>query len=283
MGKSKNNKKVVLFGAAIVIIITIILFSNKSVETIEIMNSKYEEKVSFKGFYFVEERVVSENVINRKDLNFKEGDLVPKNGKITNIISAPEAGMISTKVDGYEGKYDLKNIKKISLKEINEMISSKSKKAGIKIVNNSEWYICCYVEKNDFKGFKKGMARDIAISDNYYRGEIIDTFSNSKENYIIFRVKNDIDISRLERGFEGFIVKARYEGFIIPQKAIIEYNGDKGVFVVLNGYAQFRKVKVLTINDDEAIIAPVSRGAKVKEYDDVICNPKGITAGSRVK
>jgi hypothetical protein len=162
------------------------------------------------------------------------------------------------------------------------MISDKTQRAGIKIVNNSEWFVCTEVDKEDFKSFKKGMARDLFISGKYYSGEVMRIFSNNKENYLVFKIKNDINISRLKRGFEGFIVKARYDGFIIPQKAIIEYNGDKGVFVDINGYAHFRKTKVLAIDGNEAVIVPAERGAKVKDYDDVICSPKGIVEGSRV-
>jgi hypothetical protein len=116
MNISKNNKKVLLIAAVMIVVIVVILFNNKSVETVEIISSRYEDKVNFKGFYFVDETVVSGVGINKNNLNYKEGDLVPKGGKITDIISAPVAGMMIAKIDGYEGKYNLQNIKNINLK-----------------------------------------------------------------------------------------------------------------------------------------------------------------------
>lgn len=278
----KNKKPIILFLLLLLAFIFFILFY-KPVKTVKIALQKCEIKVPFKGFYFTDEKVIYNGSINEKDLKYKNGELVPKNTKINASITAIEAGMLCTKVDGYEGRYNLDNINKVTVKEIEDIILNKNKSAGIKIVNSSEWYICVNISKEEASYFKKGMIRDINIEGEYYNAELIKTFSNSDNKFILIKVKKDLDITILNRGFNGYVIKYVCDGFIVPKNAIIEYNGIKGVFVKRNGYAQFKKVNILSFDKDSAVIIADSKGIKLKEYDEVILNPKGIENGKKVR
>lgn len=280
--KSKNKKLLILFILLILVFIFFILFY-KPVKTVRITLQKCEIKAQFKGFYFIDEKVIYKGNINEKELKYKNGELVPKNAKISDSIIANEAGMLCTKIDGYEDRYNLSNINKINVKEIEEMISNNKKNTGIKIINSSEWYICGNISKEDAKYFKKGMTKNINVEGEYYNAEVIKVFSSNEDNFILMKVKKDLNIIKLSRGFNGYIVKYVCDGFIVPKNAIIEYNGIRGVFVNTNNYAQFKKVNVLESERDYAVITADPKETKLKEYDEVILNPKGLEDNTKVK
>lgn len=269
---------VILFCAFVYLII------NNSGKTVKLAYNKYEDKIDFNGFYFVEEHVIYSKDIHGIGLKYKTGDLVSKGTKISDNIISDVAGMVITHVDGYENKYNKENIKNITAKEINNIVLNTQKHSGIKIVNNSEWYVCALLDKDDNKYFKKGMAKDVNINNSYYTADVIDVLRKNDSVILVLRFKNDLDVKNISRVINGYIVRSRYNGFIIPEKSIIDYNGSKGVFINLNGYAEFRKIKILATMEDIAIVIPdtESRPA-LMEYDEVICNPKGLKSDKKIK
>lgn len=282
--KKKGSKKIILISLILVIFLLCwFIMDFKFVKTIKIQCETYEDKVDFKGFYFIDEKVLYEGSVNSKDLYYKDGQQISKGAMITNSIMAAEAGMISMRIDGYEGKFNFKNIKNIKAKDIENILKENNDKPGIKIVNNSEWYVLALVDKDEYQYFKVGMFKDVVINSKKYNAEIINKFSNSEGNYLILKFKYDFDIVNLKRGIEGQIVKRIYDGFIIPESALIVYNGNKGVFVKINGYARFRRVKVVKLDNGTAVVLPDTKGINIKDYDELICNPKNIEDGRKVR
>jgi hypothetical protein len=132
--------------------------------------------------------------------------------------------------------------------------------------------------------FKKGMVRNVNINNKYFTADIINVFRNNKSVILVLRFKNDLDVENLNRVVKGYIVKSKNQGITIPEKSIIDYNGSKGVFINLNGYAEFRKVKVISTINGDAIVIP-EKGAKpaLMEYDEVICNPEGLISDKKIR
>lgn len=273
-----------------VLIITILiactlayLIMNSSKKTIKAAYNIFEDKINFKGFYFVDEYVLYKGDTREIEKKYKSGDLVSKDTRISNDITADKAGMIITHIDGYENKYNLKNIKSITPKEINSIVLNTKNSPGIKIVNSSQWYVCALLDKNDENYFKKGMVRDVNINNKYYTADIISALRNNNSVILIFRFKNDLDVNNLNRAIKGYVIKSKYNGINVPQKSIIDYNGSKGVYININGYAEFRKVKVLSIINGNAIVIPEEKSEpELMEYDEIICNPDGLENGKKI-
>lgn len=260
------------------------LIMHKPPKTMKAAYNDFEDKINFKGFYFIDEHVVYTGDTKEIGLKYKTGDLVSRGTSIGNGIVADEAGMIITNIDGFENKYNRKNIKDITPKEINNIVKNSKMNSGIKIVNNSQWYVCALLDGEDKKYFKKGMSKDVSINNKYYIADVIDIFRNNKSVIIVLRFKNDLDAKNMTRAISGYIVKSKYEGITISEKSIVDYNGSKGVFINLNGYAEFRKIKVLSTMDDKAIVIPDKDSKpKLMEYDEVICNPNGMKAGKKIR
>jgi hypothetical protein len=279
----KNNIKLnIVTLSGVLIVIIIILLIRFPVKTVQAVYSTYEDKINFKGFYFVNEYVVYSEDTKGIKLNYKDGDLVSKDTKISDNITAREAGMVINHIDGFENKYNRSNIKNIKIEDINNMLSSK-RRPGVKILDNSVWYICGYIDPNMSKYISKGTARDISINNKYYAADIIDVFKNDSGTFVLMRLKNDLDAESLNRGIKGDIIRNRYNAIVIPENSIIEYNGDMGVFVKLNNYAEFKKIKILTKGNGKAVVIPAEKSKpELMEYDDVICNPRGLKNGKKL-
>lgn len=257
---------------------------NNSKKTVEVTFNEFEDKIDFNGFYFVDEYVLYSGDTKGIKLQYKTGDLVPKGTRISDNIIAEEAGMIITHIDGYENKYNTENIKNITAKEINSVVSKAKKNSGIKLVNNSQWYVCALLGQDDKKYFKKGMVKDVNINNKYYTADVINVSRTNESVILVLRFKNDLDVVNLSRVVKGYILKSKNDCITIPEKSIIDYNGSKGVFINFNGYAEFREIKVISIANGDAEVVPKT-GAKpvLMEYDEIIINPNGLVSGKKIR
>jgi putative membrane fusion protein len=263
--------------------ISIILSLGKSVKTVEANFTVHEDKINFKGIYFAEERVVHEGDVKNIGVNFKNGEKVSKGARISSSIISPEAGILLFNIDGYENRYTIGNIKDVDVKAIDELIVRKTLKPGIKILNNSQWYLCASVAEEMDKSLPKGSEKEIFISNKYYKAVVADKFKNTSGYFVILKMKDDMDITNLQRGFTGYIVKAKQNGVSLPASAVVELNGEKGIFVEKNGYAYFRKVKLFTVSEDNVVVYSDPSSKTVLEYDKVIVNPSGLESGDKVR
>lgn len=280
----KRKRRRIFIIVIIIFCALIYLIVNGSRKTVNVSYKEFEDKIGFKGFYFVDEHVLYSGDINEIGLKYKTGDLVSRGSNIADNIITDEAGMIITHLDGYENKYNRENIKKITPKEINSIVINSKMNSGIKIINNSQWYVCILLDDYDKKYFKTGMTKDVNINNRYYNADLIDIIRNNESVILVLRFKDDPSVENISRVIKGYIVKSKYDGIIIPEKSIIDYNGSKGVFINLNGYAEFRKVRVLsTINDNVIVVPDKDSKPKLLEYDEVICNPDGLEIGEKIR
>lgn len=282
----KKNKFIYRGYLLVFVLMTLILFitsAGRHVKTEEVRYSTYEEKIQIDGFYFTQENVIYNGNLDGFKLRYKNGERVAKDKEIWNGINSPEAGIIVYQIDGFENKYNLTNITEITEEEMKKMQNGDLNE-GIKIVNNSTWYICAKVMPEVSEFFKKGMVKEILINEKIYIAEVFRNIKNKDGDFIIFKLRSDFDILNLHRTFSGYIIKSRYKGLIVPLKAVCEEDGSKGVFIKKNGYAEFRKADVIYQGNDIAVIRPNEKSRKkISEFDKVIINPDGLKTGKKVR
>jgi hypothetical protein len=155
MKKRKNRRVFIIL--LIVFCAFAYLIINNSEKTIKVVYNEFEDKIDFNGFYFVDEYVLYKGDTKDIEMKYKSGDLVSKGTRISDNIITNEAGMIITHIDGYENKYNKENIENITAKEINSIVLNAKNNSGIKIVDNSQWYVCALLDQDDKKYFKKGV------------------------------------------------------------------------------------------------------------------------------
>jgi hypothetical protein len=282
-GAVMNKKKGIGIAAflLLLIIIAVTYFALPSVKTIKAISTEYINKVDFNGLYFAQEYVDYQGDIVKDKLLVKEGDRIQKGVKIYDNIYSSEAGILSTYLDNYENKFNKGNIFNTGISDIKKI--SEDTKPGIKIINNSEWYIYIAIDK-DIK-LKEYRSYEIVFNNQSYPGDIIQGEEKNDANYYLFRVKNDLDIINLHRNINGYIIKSRFNGIVVPYKALTSKDGKSGVLIKVNGYAEFRKAELLfeDKNKDIAVIIPETTGRKLYQYDDIISNPDGMLDGVKIR
>lgn len=277
---NKGKSRTVLILLIIVVIIGISYLSQPTAKTIQAITTNYEEKIPFNGLYFTQESVLYEGAIIKGNLKVQDGVKIPIGINVYNNILSKEAGVICTHIDGYENVFNIDNISKVNSSMLNK-IANTAQRSGIKIINNSEWFIYARTDKNEI--FKKFRVYMLMMDNSEYPSQIIELDNKIDGNYIVFKVENDLNILNLHRNIKGYIIKSRYNGIVVPIKALYNKNEELGVLIKSHGYSEFRRVNLLFKNNDIAVISPLEIGQKLQEYDDIICNSYGLKDGIKIR
>lgn len=212
----------------------------------------------------------------------------------TNIITATEAGNVSYKIDGYEGKLKTDNFDYLTKDVISEVdIKSgnivSTVENNVKIVDGFKTYLVCVLENKNTKDRKVGDTVGIRIgSHEEIDGEIVYMKKISEEeNILVFKVDRLYDVLSQYRKVNISIVWWSQEGLKINNNALVKaQNGlyfakkDKG------GYSEIIPVKVIRKTDEYSLIGSYTKadyekaGIKmdyapsVVEYDEISISPK---------
>jgi len=205
----------------------------------------------------------------------------------TKIINSPSSGIVTLRVDGYEellvpSKLESINediINKVENKNLKPISSGQKVEANtpiLKIVDNFNWFIAFIVEDRD-KAFKNGEVVKVNFEDS---SEEIDGY--------VYLIK-DIDtrriiIIKLDKYIKDFyairkanleIIKDYYVGLKVPKTAVIQKDGQYGVYLYKSGGKEvFKPVIVKGMDEKYAIIENVDKLQGIKIYDEVLKYPK---------
>ena len=212
----------------------------------------------------------------------------------TNIITATEAGNVSYKIDGYEGKLKTDNFDYLTKDVISEVdIKSgnivSTVENNVKIVDGFKTYLVCTLENKNTKDRKVGDTVGIRIgSHEEIDGKIVYMKKISEnENILVFEVDRLYDVLSQYRKVNISIIWWSQEGLKINNNALVKaQNGlyfakkDKG------GYSEIIPVKVIRKTDEYSLIESYTKsdyekaGIKmdyapsVVEYDEISIAPK---------
>lgn len=212
----------------------------------------------------------------------------------TNIITATDAGNVSYKIDGYEGKLKTDNFDYLTKDVISEVdIKSgnivSTVENNVKIVDGFKTYLVCTLENKNTKDRKVGDTVGIRIgSHEEIDGKIVYMKKISEnENILVFEVDRLYDVLSQYRKVNISIIWWSQEGLKINNNALVKaQNGlyfakkDKG------GYSEIIPVKVIRKTDEYSLIESYTKsdyekaGIKmdyapsVVEYDEISISPK---------
>ena len=193
---------------------------------------------------------------NIKRLNKEKKELENKLTKDTKMMSAPFAGMVSYKIDGFEDKLKVDTIEEISsndLKKLNIKNNVQIPKSEIngKVVDNFEAYIAAEINTEKAKEKKVGDFIKLRIQGNIINAEIIKLPEKSKKNdkVIILKITENVEKLIDTRSMQITLIWWEKEGLKVSNKAIEE---DKGFnFIVKNKWTYKEKIIVKVIKKTE--------------------------------
>lgn len=131
------------------------------------------------------------------------------------------------------------------------------------LVNTGSMEVLVYAPSDIAKYLKLRDKVSLSIDDRDYEGFISAIIPQadirSKAFPVYIRLRNNSKM--LNSFFEGMAVGVRLNtsskisGFIVPRDSIVNYQGEKNIFVVENGKAISKKVLVLSVQDTKAVIS----------------------------
>ncbi len=211
-------------------------------------------------------------------------------------ISAPESGIVSYKIDGYEGTLTASNIESItketldSIKSKTGQLVSSSSEQG-KVVNNFYCYIATILSSDNAMSAKEGDIIKLRLSNHdEISAEIVRISNfNDGEAVVIFKIEQDVEYLISYRKISIDVIWWNASGLKVPNSAII--NEDDKNYVIRNrvGYTDKILVKIEKQNENYSIIKSytteelMSLGYSTSEitsmksislYDEIVLKPK---------
>ena len=239
------------------------------------------------------------STVTLQELYNQKSALEKKIATDNTYVHSEVAGDMSYYSDGYEDLFSYNNMMKISVKDIDKATDSVKKidNASVKngdvlgyIVDNHNYYIATSFDKLDVEAIKRDVALEIRIDDVNFNVYFYDFYKDADGKFVgLFKAESeDFDFLKI-RKVNADIVYNSAKGMLIPNSAIVDVDGKRGVYVVDQvGIASFRSINDILLSDDQNSIVSFSYDdfmdkGKLKLYDEVVLSPKSIKNGQKVK
>ena len=215
---------------------------------------------------FLKESVKEDQTL--ADFYQQEAALVAKIDDWKEITLAKGDGVVSFYFDGTETLLQPSNMKKLTLKNINDILEGKTfykadtataSRPFYRLVNPNEWYVVMVCDR-EIPEFVNGMAFTVDFSYGgdgaSYTGNLSDHRTDGGKHLYYFSFTQPIDKLLLARQVE-MTVSADYVGIQVPAGAVKEVEGQKGVYYKDGENKAFAPVTVLIEKDGQAIVQPI--------------------------
>ncbi|MDO4618145.1 MAG: HlyD family efflux transporter periplasmic adaptor subunit [Clostridia bacterium] len=210
-------------------------------------------------------------------------------------ISAQNAGIFSTEIDGYENVLTMQaakqmtvakfaNIKPQGVSESKEENASLVKKGDkiCKTIDNHEWVVMALVEKSAVSDLKEGDTVDIRFEK--LPGEqvtaTVESISNEpqaqKKCIVLLKCESFSEGAFSIRWSAVEIIKQSYSGFEVPIHAVRAEDGQSGVLVRQGASEIFKPCDIVYRDDKKAILSPHTDdpNKELRHYDMIIITDK---------
>jgi len=214
--------------------------------------------------------------------------------------TADTPGILSYSVDGYETYFIKDNIQNITRKDVDDMELEPRKtkqqevKRGdplFKIVDDKEWYMIFWLSPKDSKHYSEGAFVDVILEEETeIRARIVNIYAQGDDNMVVLKTFDYYPDMAKSRTVDVEVVAVDETGLLVEQSSIVTVDGNPGVYVKqLSGDYKFVRVKVLTLVDENAIVASdtfnemngelMEQITTIKLYDEVLKNGKSMNKG----
>jgi putative membrane fusion protein len=205
------------------------------------------------------------------------------------IVLAPSSGWVSLKLDGLEKYGPNSNFLYLNKEDYEEnMIAEGYLDSGekvsrhlpfLRIINNYRWYYSVVLPP----GYGEKIADETNVKlcfsfspEVQVYGERVEAKEGDNGNVeITWCIDHHLDKLSSMRWAEAEILFDVLEGMTIPRGALLELNGEKGVYVIEEGLIKFREVAVLHETEEELLVE------NLDHYQRVVVEPSGVKEGQR--
>lgn len=215
--------------------------------------------------------------------------LKAQSGNLSRTVFAPETGLYSAVVDGYETVLTPETLKDLTPTTFNGIQPAAVSADLGKLVLGDTWYYVANLTSADAANFTKGSSEKLRFAKGVGRDLQVTIHSMSEEDngrvVVVFRGNTYLPQLTLLRRQSADIIRSAVSGIRVPQQAIrVSEDGVTGIYCVVGAVTRFKPVKVVWSADDEYAVV---RGTGEKEValrpgDEVILSAGGLTDGTVV-
>lgn len=308
MRKIKKDK-VIKIGLVLVIIALGVSFSGNYIRThnIKIITIPAKEVyVTYDGYGFVcvNEYMLTANTSGKISPVVNEGERAAKNYAMYALQSvdaegnnigtpqyfyAPLAGVISYRIDGYEGTDDLNAIQSLNLEELYTELQDKTyeptaaaNEACAKIIDNvGALRLVCVLPHSDYAdNLEETSSVKISFPELGFQATgSINTVLNNQDNVVLdMNISGARDSLYLARVVKVEFGEYKKQDIALPTAAVIYRDGEAGVYALSKRFVYWKAVELKDIDADGNVIVD-----GLSEGDEVVADAQRVKEGMYIR
>ena len=215
--------------------------------------------------------------------------LIENDRNASDGVTAPADGVFYREVDGYETVLTAEAAQTLTPGGLRALLASPQSTAQAvgKVVLGGVWYLVVPLPEEKVARFETQKSYDIYAGRTGERMtltlERVTDADTSGEALLIFRAENILLPADLARSTEILVETGTVSGIWVPTVALREENGERFVFVDVDGVAEKRKVKPVLIENGRCLAAQESSPEFLQQGECILVTPRHIYEGKTLK
>ena len=211
--------------------------------------------------------------------------LIENDRNASDLVKAPCDGVFYREVDGYESVLTVEAVDTLTPGGLRALLASPQGTAQAvgKVVVGGTWYLAVPVAQGDLSRFAVGNTYEICTSRTGERRALtlsrVTDADVEGEALLIFSGEGTPQLSDLSRSVELEITTGKTLGIFVPMTAVREENGERFVFVDVDGVAVKRRITPVLIENGYGLVAIDSSPEFLQEGESVVVTRRRIYEG----
>ena len=101
---------------------------------------------------------------------------------------------------------------------------------------------------------KDGQKVKVLLGEKVASGIILEMKQDFEELIILLQLNGFVEETIHERYMDISVVFSSATGFIVPEKALVEKDGKKGIYCAIGEFTKFKPVDVIKVKDDIVVV-----------------------------
>ena len=269
----------------------------------QVMNVK--SSVLKRGYTYGEGLTPADLTARLRQLKEELTVLTRQSARATTRVTAPEPGVFSSLVDGYESLLTPDTVLQLTPSALQELIDNPAgEESGAlgKLLTSNTWYFAANLPKQSAERLTVGKSATLRFSGELNR-EVemtVEQIGPTEQNktLVVFSSSRYLILTTLLRCQTVELIFDRWSGLRIPKQALhleeVTRTDDKtgepvsvqilAVYALVNGHAELREVEIVHEGEDYYVVRSVGTGPKVLRAEDtIITEATGLQDGLRLE
>ena len=269
----------------------------------QVMNVK--SSVLKRGYTYGEGLTPADLTARLRQLKEELTVLTRQSARATTRVTAPEPGVFSSLVDGYESLLTPDTVLQLTPSALQELIDNPAgEESGAlgKLLTSNTWYFAANLPKQSAERLTEGKTATLRFSGELNR-EVemtVEQIGPTEQNktLVVFSSSRYLILTTLLRCQTVELIFDRWSGLRIPKQALhleeVTRTDDKtgepvsvqilAVYALVNGHAELREVEIVHEGEDYYVVRSVGTGPKVLRAEDtIITEATGLRDGLRLE